>query len=405
MEINLCMGCMRPKTQPGLCPFCGFDEAAYELSPHHLPLYTILSGKYLVGKVLGEGGFGITYLGWDLNLELIVAIKEYYPNGFVSRENSRGNTVTLLTGYRAEFFTKGLDKFVDEARRLAKFWRLPGIVAVKDYFQENKTRPVMESLEIVHGAGLIHRDISPDNIMVDADGNVKLLDFGAARNFAANDEKSLSVMLKPGYAPEEQYRSRGKQGPWTDVYGLCATMYRAITGEVPVESLDRMSEDTLKKPSEMGVTIFRQQEDAIMKGLALFAQDRFQNIRQLREALFSSDFSPDEKRRGVVDNKTKPDENYRPGRPDDLYSNKVYPKKEIQNSKDNIYGDKMIENREIHKTKKKNKRGLKILLIVIITYVIFRIVVYLIFSYWASRFYMVNGYENQVYLRIWSSEE
>ena len=282
MEINLCMGCMRPKTHPGLCPFCGFDEAAYELSPHHLPLYTILNGKYLVGKVLGEGGFGITYLGWDINLELMVAIKEYYPNGFVTREScGYDNTVTVLSGYRAEYFAKGLEKFVDEARRLAKFWGLPGIVAVKDYFPENKTayivmefvegktlmamlrenggslpagqvfqmmEPVMESLETVHEAGLIHRDISPDNIMVDAKGRVKLLDFGAARSFISDSEKSLSVMLKPGYAPEEQYRSRGKQGPWTDVYSLCATMYRAITGGVPLESLDRMAEDTLKRP-------------------------------------------------------------------------------------------------------------------------------------------------------------
>ena len=256
MEINLCMGCMKEKTQPGPCPHCGFDEAAYEPLPHHLPPETILCGKYLVVKVMGEGGFGITYVGWDLNLVMKVAIKEYFPQGFVSRENSRSNTVTLLTGYQAEFFSSGLEKFVDEAKRLAKFWRLPGIVMVKDYFHENKTayivmefaegetlkailkrngpmpaaqvfemmRPVMDSLEVVHDAGLIHRDISPDNFMVDAEGNVKLLDFGAARNYMADNEKSLSVMLKPGYAPEEQYRSRGKQGPWTDVYSLCATI-------------------------------------------------------------------------------------------------------------------------------------------------------------------------------------
>lgn len=107
MEINLCMGCMKEKTQPGPCPHCGFDEAAYEPLPHHLPPETILYGKYLIGKVMGEGGFGITYVGWDLNLATKVAIKEYFPQSFVSRENSRSNTVTLLTGYQAEFFSSG----------------------------------------------------------------------------------------------------------------------------------------------------------------------------------------------------------------------------------------------------------------------------------------------------------
>ncbi|HIR94064.1 MAG TPA: serine/threonine protein kinase, partial [Candidatus Egerieimonas intestinavium] len=315
MEINLCFNCMKEKKEPGSCPHCGFDPEAYEAEPHHLPLGTILAGKYLVGRVLGEGGFGITYVGWDLNLELKVAIKEYYPNGFVTRNSTFNRTLTVLTGSRGEFFQKGLDKFVDEARRLGKFWQLPGIVSVKDYFQENKTgyivmefaeghtlkeilkkssqgrlppervfammRPVMKSLNKVHEAGLIHRDISPDNLMVARDGRVKLIDFGAARDFLAEGEKSLSVMLKPGYAPEEQYRSRGKQGPWTDVYGLCATMYRAITGQVPEESLDRVAEDTLRSPSQLGIPIAPWQENALMQGLAVFQRYRLQSMEEL----------------------------------------------------------------------------------------------------------------------------
>ena len=320
MEINLCFNCMKEKKEPGSCPHCGFDPEAYEAEPHHLPLGTILAGKYLVGRVLGEGGFGITYVGWDLNLELKVAIKEYYPNGFVTRNSTFNRTLTVLTGSRGEFFQKGLDKFVDEARRLGKFWQLPGIVSVKDYFQENKTgyivmefaeghtlkeilkkssqgrlppervfammRPVMKSLNKVHEAGLIHRDISPDNLMVARDGRVKLIDFGAARDFLAEGEKSLSVMLKPGYAPEEQYRSRGKQGPWTDVYGLCATMYRAITGQVPEESLDRVAEDTLRSPSQLGIPIAPWQENALMQGLAVFQRYRLQSMEELEAALY-----------------------------------------------------------------------------------------------------------------------
>ena len=313
---------MCEKKEPGPCPHCGYDAGTYEVSPHHLPPETILNGKYIVGRVLGEGGFGITYLGWDINLELKVAIKEYYPNGFVARENvGPGHTVTVLSGYRSDFFYSGLDKFVDEARRLAKCWGLSGIVSAKDYFQENKTayivmefvegdtlksilkngegrlparqvfemlRPMMESLETVHEVGLIHRDISPDNIMIDTKGRVKLLDFGAARSFGTDNDRSLSVMLKPGYAPEEQYRSRGKQGPWTDVYGLCATMYRAITGKVPVESLDRLAEDTLQRPSQLGIDIDPDQEKALMKGLALYQRDRYATMGELSSALFET---------------------------------------------------------------------------------------------------------------------
>ena len=333
MDVNLCYGCMLQKESSGPCPRCGFDESVYTPAPHHLPPGTVLYGKYLIGRVLGEGGFGITYVGWDLNLEMKVAIKEYYPNGLVMRNCSIDRTVTVLTGQKTAFFQQGLEKFVDEARRLGKFWRLPGIVAVKDYFQENKTgyivmefaegqtlrdllktapegrlpaqqvfemmRPVMKSLEKVHKAGLIHRDISPDNLMVnpseDGELTVKLIDFGAARDYMAEGERSLSVMLKPGYAPEEQYRSRGNQGPWTDVYGLCATMYRAITGQVPEESLDRMAEDLLKPPSALGIPISEQKEAALMQGLALFQQDRFGSMEALETALYDVREPEDEK--------------------------------------------------------------------------------------------------------------
>lgn len=322
MEIRLCYGCMEQKDQPGPCPRCGFDENTYEPEPHHLPPGTIVAGKYLLGRVLGEGGFGITYIGWDLNLQLRVAIKEYYPGGLVSRSAAFSTTLTVFTGQRLEYFQNGLEKFIDEARRLGKFWGMPGIVGVKDYFQENKTayivmefaqgqtlkallktrpesrlpadqvfdmmRPVMDALEAVHGAGIIHRDVSPDNLMVDPSGMVRLLDFGAARNFLSAGEKSLSVMLKPGYAPEEQYRSRGQQGPWTDVYGLCATMYRAITGQVPEESLDRLEKDTLRWPSQLEIPINKVQEKALMIGLEVSYKKRFQNMGALKRALYES---------------------------------------------------------------------------------------------------------------------
>ena len=319
MIDGLCMNCLQQKKAQGACLHCGFDETTYAASPHHLPLRTILAGKYLVGRVLGEGGFGITYLGWDLNLDLKIAIKEYYPTGFVTRENTTTNTVTPYMGEKAQFFTKGRTRFVDEAKSLAKFYALPGIVSVKDFFLENGTayivmefvegetlkqllshsggklpadqviemmKPLMRSLSEIHKAGIIHRDISPDNIMVTKEGNVKLLDFGAARDFSDSGNRSLSVMLKPGYAPEEQYRSRGVQGPWTDVYALCATMYKAISGVTPMESIERVQNNEVKPPTELGVGIPPQQEVALMKGMAVLQKDRYQSIHGIFDAFY-----------------------------------------------------------------------------------------------------------------------
>jgi len=318
---SLCMCCMSIKNSNGICQNCGFDENNYQLSPHHLPVRTILNGKYLVGRVLGEGGFGITYLGWDLNLDLKIAIKEFYPTGFVMRENTTTNTVTSFTGEKNQFFQSGREKFVGEAKSLAKFYSLPGIVSIKDFFLENGTayivmeyvdgltfkqylasmggkipaaqmfemmKPLMKSLSEIHTAGIIHRDISPDNIMLTKEGNIKLLDFGAARDFANSGNKSLSVMLKPGYAPEEQYRSKGVQGPWTDIYALCATIYKAITGVTPDESSERIRHDELKKPSELGIAIILQQEAVLMKGIAVLQEERFQNINDLYNALYGT---------------------------------------------------------------------------------------------------------------------
>jgi len=326
---SICMGCFSEmKEGNAFCTECGYNASAAleSIAPHLLRPRTILNGKYLLGKVLGEGGFGITYIGWDLTLDLKVAVKEFYPNGFVSRETTSATTVIPLSGKQGEFFLKGREKFVDEAKTLAKFRNLPGIVAVNEFFIENNTayivmeyiegetlkgylasrggtmpsdrlfemmKPVMVSLNEVHKKGLIHRDISPDNIMITRDGYVKLLDFGAAREFADSGNKSLSIMLKPGYAPEEQYRSKGKQGPWTDVYALCATLYKVLTGVTPDESANRVHEDEVLPPSALGVAIKPQQEAALMKGMAVLQNDRHQNIQELCDALYATKASID----------------------------------------------------------------------------------------------------------------
>ncbi|MGI6151612.1 MAG: protein kinase domain-containing protein [Christensenellales bacterium] len=316
---RMCMNCHKQMAQPGgICEFCGFDNSAPK-SPHHLTPRTILAGKFMVGRVLGEGGFGITYMGYDLNLDCRVAIKEYYPAGFVSRETTVRNTVTFLTGMDQDYYNAGMEKFLNEAKALAKFSELPGIARVRDFFRENgtayiamdyiegttlaeelrnrggrlpadevlrKMEPLIRSLSVVHNSGVIHRDISPDNIMQNLRGELKLLDFGAAKELAS-DQKSVAVMLKPGYAPEEQYRIRGEQGPWTDCYALCATIYKLITGVTPPEALERMAEDRLVPPSKLGADISHAVEQALLMGLAVKAENRFKSMQALYNAIYA----------------------------------------------------------------------------------------------------------------------
>lgn len=308
----LCYRCMRDKGEAEVCPHCN-QKGIRKNEDHHLAPGTVINNRYTIGNTLGEGGFGITYIGLDNVLDLRVAVKEYYPFGFSNRNTDRGNHVTVSAGDKQAFYDKGKSRFLQEARHLAKFNDEVGIVSVRDFFEENNTayivmnyldgidlrhylkqngnlkpeqafsmlRPIMVSLEAVNNAGIIHRDISPDNIMCLKNGKIKLMDFGSARDFDDTALRSTSIMLKPGYSPEEQYRKSGKLGPWTDVYGLCATIYRCITGKTPDEALDRAFEDSLKKPSELGVSISSELEKVLMYGLAVRKNDRCQNMTEL----------------------------------------------------------------------------------------------------------------------------
>lgn len=323
---RLCPGCMSEWGHPDQpCPVCGFAQKKYEKPPRWLPLKHILNGKYMIGKVIGEGGFGITYIGWDLNLQVRVAVKEYFPVGLAARETGNGNdyTIAALPGIRQENYRQGLEKFMTEAKNLSKFYNLKGIVAVKDFFFENDTaymvmefvdgitlgkylkdhggqigetevlqlfRPVMESLKVVHQSGIIHRDISPDNIMMTKDGKMKLIDFGAARFAGGDTERSLTIILKHGYAPAEQYQSHGNQGPWTDVYAISATMYRMITGKVPPSAMDRLHQDTLEEFETLGCQVSTKTAYAILdKGLAIRVEDRYKNMDELIQGLYGMD--------------------------------------------------------------------------------------------------------------------
>ena len=314
-----CYNCMKPiGTGTVVCPHCG-QAVRMNVPAHQLRPGTLLRGRYLIGRALGQGGFGITYIGLDTTLDLRVAVKEYYPNGYSNRNHEVTDTVSI-TASDDGFYEKGKTQFLSEAKTLARFYEEPGIVSVHDFFEANNTayivmeyldgitfknlvasgkrfsgdelaaimKPLITALDKVHEQGIIHRDISPDNIILLPDKKIKLLDFGAAREVSG--DKSISVMLKPGYAPEEQYRSKGRQGPWTDVYALCATMYYCLTGVRPEESVERaMNPDSeLKRPSALGAFIKAAQENAILHGMSVHAADRYQSMKELGDALYDT---------------------------------------------------------------------------------------------------------------------
>lgn len=286
---------------------------------HCLRKGTRLIGRYTIEKVLGQGGFGITYLGIDELHEKKVAIKEFFPQGIVTRNIEYEDAVTVTFVGEKDNYNKGKEKFLKEARIMARFSKDEGIVKAQDFFEINNTAyivmeylegitlkqylreneriepeellelfvPLIESLDEIHSQGLIHRDISPDNIMVLLGGKIKLMDFGTARDYTDFGEKSLSLILKPGYAPPEQYQTHGVQGPWTDIYALCATMYKCLTGENPPDAIERVMDDNLKEISEFGIPVSKQMEETIIKGMSISARNRYQNIEEFCEDLYA----------------------------------------------------------------------------------------------------------------------
>ena len=316
---TLCLGCMREyEGEFEVCPYCGYVQSSPAKEAYHIFPGALLRERYIVGRVLGFGGFGITYIGFDTKLQHRIAIKEYFPSEFATRM-PREIEVRVYTGEKAEQFQAGMEKTLDEARRLAEFRQTPGITQIYDFFEENNTAyivmellegetlkarlkrvgtmsveealpiilAVIGALKVVHNKNIIHRDISPDNIYLLNNGEVKLIDFGAARQVTTTHSKSLTVILKMGYAPVEQYQSGGNQGPWTDVYSLAATFYKMITGEKPPEAPERRLRDTLKEPSKMNVSISKDVESAIMNALQVRIEDRTKSAEEFEKELYS----------------------------------------------------------------------------------------------------------------------
>lgn len=313
--MKRCSNCFKEyDTQFDICPYCGYYEGQMPKELYHLHPGTALADRYKIGQVLGFGGFGITYKAWDTKLETVVAIKEYYPSGLVNRIPGE-SSVILFAGNKAAEYRFGLDRFLNEARNMAKFSSHKNIVNVYEYFEANNTAYIVmefldgvtlneflksnsidvpSSLELIHSIctalkeihshGIIHRDVSPDNIFLCYNGKVKLIDFGAAR-FSAAEEKQMTIILKPGFAPPEQYEKISAQGPWTDIYALGATLYMMITGKKPDESTNRKISDTLKPPAELISEIPENLSNTIMKAMALERHLRFDSIEEFEKAL------------------------------------------------------------------------------------------------------------------------
>lgn len=315
--ITRCPSCFQEyDTEYGICPYCGFSVEGSQTENYCLLMGTEIADRYIIGGMLGLGGFGITYRAWDKKLETVVAIKEYFPSGMVNRMPGRTEVMLIASKRRGEVQC-GKERFLDEARNLARFNTHPNIVNVFDYFEANNTayivmeyldgstlgktvrdqgrplppeqccdiaRDICEALRALHASNILHRDISPDNIFLCKNGSVKLIDFGAAR-FAENQDARLTIVVKPGFAPPEQYERVNRQGPWTDLYALGATLYYMLTGQRPVESTNRKIQDDLKEPATINEDVPGYLNTAVMRAMALDISDRYHTVDEFEQIL------------------------------------------------------------------------------------------------------------------------
>jgi serine/threonine protein kinase len=316
--MKRCFNCLEDLTSNS-CNNCGFKNSNLKLNNSALKPGTLLDGRYYLGRVLGQGGFGITYIASDEIMGGIVAVKEHYPKAIVQRAP---NGLDVLTDNKTEF-NDGLKKFTDEARALAKFKNHPNIVAVISYQRSNNTAymimeyvegrtvkeilsggkslPVKDACEIIlqaleglsacHHQRLIHRDLTPDNIYITTQGKVKILDFGSARETVEGGENEFTQVLKKSYAPIEQFQHGQGQGPWTDIYSVGASFYRLVVGTPPAQnSVDRLLNDTLKLPSQIKKLPGwnTELENVLVRALKVRPEERYQNVDEFKVDLLNA---------------------------------------------------------------------------------------------------------------------
>lgn len=315
--MTRCQFCMKEYDERFVvCPHCGGILTKDAKEPYQLSPGTVLQKRYIIGAVIDYGGFSTVYKAWDDVLHVVVAIKEYYPAGLVQRVPGQLD-VLPFSGHEKEF-EKGIYRFLSEARNTNKLAKNRNIVNMQTFFEANGTAyivmeyldgcslskyleehedkvnsdiavnillSVIAALRDVHREGIVHRDISPSNIFLCKDGTVKLIDFGAAKFPGEDDDIAGSIELKPGYAPPEQYQLQSEHGPWTDIYALGATLYKAVTGEIPEESTNRIIDDELKSPREIDKSIPAFLDKTLMKAMALVPELRFKNVDQFERAI------------------------------------------------------------------------------------------------------------------------
>jgi serine/threonine protein kinase len=316
---TLCPGCMDNDSGEPTCPKCGSPFQPVPTDALQLPSRTLLRGQYLIGTTVAQSTFGITYLAWDRLSQTKIALKEYLPSGLAERSAGQTRVRPISTAHQ-EGYEFGLERFLEEAQSLKKLGGNPNIARVDSPFHDNGTAylpmellqgmtlqtflesrdrvmsfenaqriltPAIDALSFVHESGGLHGALSPSSIFLCKTGKIKLIGFGAARQALAKKTRN-QTLLKEGYAAEEQYRQSGVPGPATDVYGLAATFYRAITGKVPPPALDRLAEDELQTPSQLGVQIPPSAEQALMKALSVRAAQRFQSVDEFRNGVTGS---------------------------------------------------------------------------------------------------------------------
>lgn len=326
MSYQLCLNCFRIKGDYDVCPHCGYVEGTQQKAAFQLKPGTVLQDRYIIGESLGYGGFGITYRAYDTVLGIVVAVKEFYPAGLVNRAEDE-TKVGIFSGNKAVEYQRLLGRFIEEARNMALFAKEKDIVNVFAYFEANGTayiimeyiegtllkkylkengkmqeeqactyiNAVLTAVQKMHDKNIIHRDISPDNIFLISDSQVKLFDFGAAKFQEGLIEKNSSIVVKAGYAPPEQYRGKSHQDHRVDIYAAGAVFYQMLTGERPLEALDRVQQDVLEPPSGKGAEVSPHVEAAVMKALALKPEERFTSAEEFRQALLAPE--PKKKKR------------------------------------------------------------------------------------------------------------
>ncbi|MGN0675427.1 MAG: leucine-rich repeat domain-containing protein [Oscillospiraceae bacterium] len=304
LKQKLCGNCFS-RLKGKKCTNCGYTEEYNDSELDVLPVGTVLNERYVIGKMLGKGGFGITYLAYDEKEKRAVAIKEFYPDKTAVRSNDN-ITVEPMTTFQTDEFSEGLERFFNEAEIIMKFRESSEILGLYEVFRMNGTayyameffngislkyyvsnigkiteseavyiaERILPALSVIHSGGILHRDVSPDNIMLCGNGRVMLIDFGSARILSSDSQQNMSVILKEGFAPIEQYQRKSSQGSWTDIYSLAMSLYFGLTGIAPENPIIRLEDDSSFQKGIEGFSAGL--AEIIKKASAVNKEDRYQ---------------------------------------------------------------------------------------------------------------------------------